>query len=81
MNDMLCREPRALANAFRRRRRLMTLTQGELGRRTCLRQATVSEFEAGRAEMFATMFKLLSALDLEIVVRPRTRGPKIEDIM
>jgi HTH-type transcriptional regulator/antitoxin HipB len=81
MMDMLCREPVALANAFRRRRRLLKLTQRALGQQACLRQATVSDFEAGRAEMLATLFKLLFALDLEIVVRPRTKGAKTEDIM
>jgi HTH-type transcriptional regulator/antitoxin HipB len=80
MNDMLCREPGALANAFRRRRRLLKLTQSEVGRRVGLRQATVSNFEAGHENMMPTLFRLLMALDLEIVVRDRSKGPKIEDI-
>lgn len=80
MNEMLCRQPEALANAFRRRRRLMKLTQSEVGQRACLRQATISDFEAGRDDMMPTLFRLLMVLDLEIVVRERTKGPEIEDI-
>ncbi|MGH2602151.1 MAG: helix-turn-helix domain-containing protein [Geminicoccaceae bacterium] len=59
----------------RRRRRQHGLTQAQLGARIGLRQATVSKLEAGQpATQLRTLLDALAALDLEIVVRPRTKA-------
>ena len=59
---------------MRRRRRALDLTQANLAAQTDLRQATVSSAEAGEPMQLDTLFTLLAALDLEIVLRPRTKG-------
>ncbi len=68
-------------NAIRRRRKLLKLTQGQLCQRSGLRQATISSLESGDGSArLDTLFDILTALDLELVVRERTTPPKIEDI-
>jgi HTH-type transcriptional regulator/antitoxin HipB len=38
------------------------------------RQATISNLEAGEGATLETLLAVLSALDLELLVRPRTKG-------
>jgi len=46
-----------------------------------LRQATVSRLEAGEpAVQLSTLIAALSALDLELVVRPRSSASEIEGL-
>jgi HTH-type transcriptional regulator/antitoxin HipB len=81
--EQIARTPQQLGAAVRRKRKQMDLTQDELGTRIQLRQATISKLEAGEpATRIKTLLDALSALDLEIVIRPRTRtSPEaIEDI-
>lgn len=81
--EQTARTPQQLGAAVRRKRKQMGLTQDELGTRIQLRQATISKLEAGEpATRIKTLLDVLSALDLEIVIRPRTRtGPEaIENI-
>jgi HTH-type transcriptional regulator/antitoxin HipB len=72
-----------MGEAIRRRRKQLALTQGVLGEKTGLRQATVSDLERGvsRAQLH-TLFDVLTALGLEVVVRERSSvSPKdIEDL-
>ena len=59
------------------------LSQGALGEQIRLRQGTVSRLEAGEpAVQLRTLMEALSALNLELVVRPRSRGSAadIEDL-
>jgi len=50
------------------------LTQGDLGEKMHARQATVSKLEAGEpATQIRILMDALAALDLELVIRPRTR--------
>lgn len=79
--DQIARTTKQLGAAVRRRRRQTGLSQTELGSKTGLRQATISALENGDAGTLRTLMDVLSALDLEIVVRERTKSQKrIEDI-
>lgn len=77
------RTPQQLGALIRRARRQAALTQGALGAKMGARQATISKLEAGEpATQLRTLMDALAALDLELVVRPRTKtAPKdIEDL-
>jgi HTH-type transcriptional regulator/antitoxin HipB len=79
--EQLVRSIDQIGNAVRRRRKLAKLSQDQLCERTGLRQATISNLEAGdRNAQLSTLLVILTALNLELVVRDRTTGPKIEDI-
>lgn len=53
-------------------RKKLNLTQAELGARICLDQAMISRIEQGRhALRVDTLFKLLSALDYELLMQPK----------
>ena len=75
MSEQIARTEKQLGAILRRVRRQSGLTQGSLGERIRLRQGTVSRLEAGEpAVQLRTLMEALSALNLELVVRPRTRG-------
>ena len=79
----IVRTAKQIAAAVRRRRRALGLSQAGLGERTKLRQATISAIEGGAPGVrLGTLCDILAALDLEFVVRPRTKGKPaaIEDI-
>lgn len=83
MNDQIARTPKQVGDAIRRRRRSQGLKQKDLGDKTKLRQATISGLEAGEAGThLRTLLDVLTALDLELVVRPRTKASneKIEEL-
>lgn len=72
--DQIARTAQQLGAAVRRKRKQLGLTQDALGDRIQLRQATISKLEAGEpATRIKTLLDALSALHLEIVIRPRTR--------
>ena len=73
--EQITRTPKQLGTLLRRRRRELALTQEALATRIHLRQATVSALENSAADSrLATLFDTLSALDLELLVRPRSKG-------
>jgi HTH-type transcriptional regulator / antitoxin HipB len=79
MNSIV-RTPKQLAATLRRYRRQKGLTQVTLGRLMHVRQATVSKLESGeRGTQLGVLIDALMALNLELVVRPRTKGTT-EDI-
>jgi HTH-type transcriptional regulator/antitoxin HipB len=81
--DEIARTPKQIGNALRRQRRRLGLNQTQLGEKTKLRQATISAVEAGEARaQLNTLCLLLAALDLEFVIRPRSKGAAedIEDV-
>jgi HTH-type transcriptional regulator / antitoxin HipB len=83
MSDQIARNEKQLGAILRRARKLEGLSQSDLGERIHLRQATVSRLEMGApAVQLHTLMEILSALKLELVVRPRaTAGSEsIEDI-
>lgn len=75
MTEQIARTEKQLGALIRRARRQAGLTQGRLGERIHLRQATISRLEAGEpAVQLHTVMAALSALGIELVVRPRSRG-------
>lgn len=83
MTDQIARTEKQLGAIIRRARKQAGLSQGALGEQTHLRQGTVSRLEAGEpALQLRTLMEALSALNLELVVRPRSHGSaaNIEDL-
>lgn len=75
MMDVIARNEKQLGAILRRARRKAGLTQGALGDRTHLRQGTISHLEAGKpAVQLRTLMAALSSLDLELVVRQRSKS-------
>ena len=73
--DQIARTSTQLGAALRRRRKSLGLSQVELGQRINLRQATVSALEGGEVNTkLTTLLDALAALNLELVVRPRSSG-------
>ena len=71
----MARSAREVGALLRARRRALGLSQAVLGQRTGLRQPTISAVESGApGTRLRTVFDLLAALELELVVRPRTKG-------
>ena len=73
-NDNIARTPVQLGNYIRERRRELGLTQEGLAAKIGVRQRTVSDIETSAAVRLDTVLRALAALDLELVVRPRTKG-------
>lgn len=81
MPERLARTEKQLGAILRQERKDQGLTQGTLGSRAGLRQATVSKMEDGSpALQLQTLMAALSALNLEMVIRPRSTAPDFEDI-
>lgn len=81
--EQIARTPKQIGDALRRRRRKLGVSQTGLGEQTKLRQATVSVVETGApGTQLSTFCDILAALDLELVIRPRTKAAPtaIEDI-
>jgi HTH-type transcriptional regulator/antitoxin HipB len=79
----LIRSSKQLGNALRRFRRKRGLTQVALAKQAGMRQGTVSQLESGLETVkMKTVMDLLQALDLEVVIQPRTKGSpqEIEDM-
>jgi HTH-type transcriptional regulator/antitoxin HipB len=74
MSD-LARNPKQIGNLIRRARKRQGLSQGALGAKAGLRQETVSLLETGNeTAKLETILKVLSALDLEFRIAPRSKG-------
>jgi HTH-type transcriptional regulator/antitoxin HipB len=83
MNEQIARTEKQLGAILRRARKQAGLTQGTLGGQMHLRQGTVSRLESGEpAVQLRTLMEALSALKLELVVRPRSQAnpSDIEDL-
>lgn len=83
MSEQIARTEKQLGAILRRARKQTGLSQGDLGERIHLRQGTISRLEAGEpAVQLHTLMEMLSALGLELVVRPRSQGSAtdIEDL-
>lgn len=71
----IVRTTNQLGSTLRRYRRQKNLTQGSLGELMRARQATVSKLESGgRGTQLGVLIDALAALNLELVVRPRTQA-------
>jgi HTH-type transcriptional regulator / antitoxin HipB len=81
--ETIARTTKQLGAAIRRHRRQKDLSQGSLGEQMHARQATVSKLESGEpATQLRILMDALAALDLELVIRPRTKvsAQDIEDL-
>jgi HTH-type transcriptional regulator / antitoxin HipB len=79
----IARTPKQLGAGIRRYRRQKHLTQRAMGDLMHARQATVSKLENGEpATQLRTLMDALTALDLELVIRGRTKvsSEEIEDL-
>jgi len=72
--EQVARTATQLGNLLRRRRTELRLSQGELASRIGLRQSTISALETSATVRTATLLSALAALDLEMVLRPRTKA-------
>jgi HTH-type transcriptional regulator/antitoxin HipB len=73
--DQITRTPKQLGTVLQRYRKTAGFTQEALAARIRLRQATISALENSAANTrLGTLFDTLAALDLELVIRPRTKG-------
>lgn len=82
MDSHIARSSKQVGAALRSLRKQAQLTQGVLGKRVGVRQATISDIEnADASTKLETLFDVLSALDLELVIRKRSKEePRLEDI-
>ena len=72
--EQIARTSKQIGAALRRRRRNMRLRQGDVGSRTNLRQATISALESGEPRtQLRTLIHVMTALDLELVIRERSK--------
>lgn len=81
--EHIARTVKQTAAVLRRERRKQSITQGQLGKKIGVRQATISRLESGEdAVSLQTLMDTLTALNLELVIRPRTKASvkNIEDI-
>jgi len=78
--EQITRTSPQLGAALRRRRKQAGLSQETLAEKVKLRQATISSLESGdTGTKLDTLLAVVAALDLEIVVRPRSKG-RLADI-
>jgi HTH-type transcriptional regulator / antitoxin HipB len=69
---MMIHSPQELAEFMRNHRKRKPLSQAEVSDRVGLRQKTVSAFESKPEDTkLETIFKLLSALDLDLYIVPK----------
>ena len=80
--EQIARTSRQIGAAVRRRRRILSLRQGDVGSRTNLRQATISALENGEpGTQLRTLINVMAALGLEMVIRERSKASVgIEDL-
>lgn len=77
------RTPKQVGAILQRQRRLKKLSQTVLADLAGIGQKTISKIESGNpATKIDTLFDVLAALDLEMVIAPRGKGSskEIEDI-
>lgn len=70
--EQLIYSPKALGSAIKRRRKAKNLSQKEAGNPVKLDQTTLSSIEQGaEGTRIGTLFRILAALELEMVLRPK----------
>ena len=70
------RTPQQLGAELRRSRKTRNLTQADISAQVGKRQATVSNLEAAGSGTLETLFAVLSVLDLELTLRPRSKSDR-----
>lgn len=76
--EQAARTPKQIGAILRRFRQQRDRSQSELGADINKRQATISTLENGAGGTLETLLAVMSALDLEMVIRPRTKGTTSE---
>lgn len=72
---MLIHSPQELAKTVLNQRKQKKLSQADTGAKVGLKQTTVSKFEAKpETTQLATLFRILSALELEIHIMPKKKS-------
>ena len=70
--DQIIFSPKSLGSALKRQRKAKKLNQNEAGAPFKLDQTTVSSIEQGApGTRLETLFRILAALDLEMIIRPK----------
>lgn len=73
--DTIARTPQQLGQALRARRTKLKLSQTDVGTKVGIKQDTVSMLEIHTSSSTVeTLFKAISALGLELVVRDKSRA-------
>ncbi len=72
--ETIARTPVQLGDYLRHRRRQLGLSQQELAAKISAQQRTISLLETSARVRMTTVLSALAALDLEMVVRPRTKS-------
>lgn len=72
--NTIARTPRQLGNSIREKRRKLALSQEQLAAKAGVRQMTISDLENTGTARLETVLRILAALDLELVVRTRTKS-------
>ncbi len=72
--EIIARTPLQLANSIRVRRRKLGLSQEVLAQKIGVRQKTLSDIENARSARLDTLLRILAVLDLELVIRERTKS-------
>lgn len=80
--NQIARTVKQFGVAVRRRRRALGWSQSAIGSKAGLRQATISTLEGGESgTRLRTLVDVMAALELEVVIRDRSKAPKsIEDL-
>lgn len=70
--EQLIHSLNALGTVIKRQRKVKNLTQTQVGTEFNIDQSTISSVEQGaRGTRLTTLFRILSALDLEMVIRSK----------
>lgn len=72
--ETIARTTVQLANSIREKRRKLGLSQEQLAAQIVVRQRTLSDIENARSARLDTLLRILAVLDLELVVRERTKS-------
>jgi len=78
--EQLIHSPKSLGSAIRRQRKIKKLNQKDAGNAFKVEQSTISSIEQGApGTRLETLFRVLAALDLEMVIRPKKLGIKTKE--
>jgi HTH-type transcriptional regulator / antitoxin HipB len=76
--DQASRTHKQLGAELRRYRKKHGLTQAQLSQLIDKRQATISNLETAGRGTLETLFAVLSALEIELTLRPRSKGERVK---
>lgn len=77
--EILAQSPALLGKALKRYRQMKKLNQSQAGKEFMVDQTTISSIENGASgTRIDTIFRLLAALDLEMVIRTKSVTSNIE---